>query len=965
MKGLNLFLAACFFVPVLSGAVADTAKNTSRGGISRNTQTTTSARNTTTKQRTTKSDTTQNSISRAVQSRKNVQTQIGRSVFQPRNSSVAARTAALRDTPLSSGTSRLTRTSTSRAATVKTRESVMNRDFTKCKSVFFDCMDEFCANKDAQLKRCACSARTNEFKSTQKSLDSVEDNLLDFSQRLLKVNMDPADAAVINQASEGEEAYYQTKDKTASKKALNDIAKKLTGGFDSAENSTSGLALNWSLNTDSAFDSVDSLTGVATSAKSGTALRNAALPICRDMAAEVCDSDDISLVENSYNMAIEQDCNTVKKAYETKTQTARSKVLESSALLDMTRLSTYQDNNSDDPLQCRAKMLDMLSNTTVCGRDLTQCLDISGRYINPGTGEAFLTPDLVNFSLLITRPTGGNTTWASAPNNASFVSYLNNKKKFLKSATKNCQDIADDIWDDFVEDALAKIKLAQDAKLEEIRQSCTTLLSECLVDANQNLANFDSRALTTFGVVADKTANALCANVKTSCTNILAYNPENPGVPLNQNEWDTGTTQIAATETYHKIMDTCAEVGRGCIINACKSIMGNFGMCESITDSVNRHNILSRAACWPDVMACVNQATPESIQEIRNLLPGTFSPIPEYLYAQIYNHSDIYDSNNTLTVNDICANECSNPNSIGCYRCRIAEQIWGNCQYDPNSNPDSNKILIPTSNYEPTILSWFANNTHTQLDDNSCGISMCPSGTYQFVINSITTCFSKNDVVDCISGNDIRCDNQIPILSSVYNCCPTGQTDTFGNCCINSVATVNVDTSITDTNLLGNHTICSNTASQATLLWHSLEPATGGGQVTYIFCDGQATSRDIDPTPSTPPYTYTTCSGDYIMLHCNLDTYGNISCYYDLPTPLSGNGAQNHFDVNYYISIDAREITADNPNANPNNYCYANNDSKCPNSGNTYICTHNGTDWSTCQTPERQLIDFDRHQSCP
>ena len=97
----------------------------------------------------------------------------------------------------------------------------MTRDFGKCKTVFFDCMDEFCANKDAQLKRCACSTRANEFTATQKSLDNAEDKLLDFSQRLLHVNMDPDDAAVINRASEGEAAYYATADKTASKKTKN------------------------------------------------------------------------------------------------------------------------------------------------------------------------------------------------------------------------------------------------------------------------------------------------------------------------------------------------------------------------------------------------------------------------------------------------------------------------------------------------------------------------------------------------------------------------------------------------------------------------------------------------------------------------------------------------------------------------------------------------------------------------
>ena len=101
--------------------------------------------------------------------------------------------------------------------TTALRDQVLTRNYSKCRTVFNDCMDEFCANKDAQLGRCACSSRVNEFESTKKSLANVEDKLLDFSQRLLTVNLDKEDAMAINQATEGELAYA-TKDTSESKK---------------------------------------------------------------------------------------------------------------------------------------------------------------------------------------------------------------------------------------------------------------------------------------------------------------------------------------------------------------------------------------------------------------------------------------------------------------------------------------------------------------------------------------------------------------------------------------------------------------------------------------------------------------------------------------------------------------------------------------------------------------------------
>ena len=119
-------------------------------------------------------------------------------------------------------------------------------------------MDEFCANKDSQLKRCACSARIHEFDNTKKNLTDIEDKLLDFSQRLLTVSMEKEDAAALYTPTEGELAF-NTPDKSKSKKMLDEIAKKLNNSFDSNEFDQSMNAISLSLNIDSAFDTVDSL----------------------------------------------------------------------------------------------------------------------------------------------------------------------------------------------------------------------------------------------------------------------------------------------------------------------------------------------------------------------------------------------------------------------------------------------------------------------------------------------------------------------------------------------------------------------------------------------------------------------------------------------------------------------------------------------------------------------------------
>ncbi len=721
---------------------------------------------------------------------------------------IVARTATRTPQSLTSTGLRGRATSVSRNATNEgLREQIMSRNFNECKTVYYECMDEFCANKDAQLKRCACSARVNEFDTTKKQLANVEDKLMEFSQRLLTVNLDKEDAAAINIATEGETAF-DIKDKSESKKMLDSIAKKLNTSFDDSNFNQDLAAISLSLNMDAAFDNVDSLAGASTTTKAGTALYTAALPVCREMAAEVCTSQDLSIVESGYQMAIEQDCNTVSKSYQTQVDKAREQVLESSALLDMSRLDIHQKRNSDDILTCKSKMLEMLTDTTVCGTDLIKCLDTTGRYIDPSTGEAFLTVNLIDLNKLIIRPTGGDT-WAKTTGNEKFVSYLNSKKKFLEPAMEKCQDIADTVWDNFMEDALGQIKLAQDKKLEEVRQSCTTLTTQCLADTAESIEEFDARALSTFGVLADKTVNEMCTDVRNACTALLESAPD------ADTDWSTGMTGIATNKTYDTIIQTCTEVGRSCIIQACKSISGNFGLCENIDTSVNRKSIINRTACWGEVVQCIRDAGAESLANIRAEYPlktttiGTGDSKQEYYsfdYNKLYGGSDnkrisyIGTSNNPecntyeseqndgkitgISANciyDICTSECANSDSEDCYICRFAERIWGNCESAPTTRLDMNEhnqIKIPKTGDTDTLLAWFAKNTGTADMPDSCRDTTCGIGFTNYCDKNICSC-KPNNGFDSVG--EYCTSNKMTIDDEITNCCNTNSFN--GNCC--------------------------------------------------------------------------------------------------------------------------------------------------------------------------------------
>lgn len=837
---------------------------------------------------------------------------------QPRTTTTAARTATKSRVAT---TTQKTRART--ATTPATCDDVLNRDFSKCRTVFYDCMDEFCANKDSQLKRCACSSRINEFDGTKKNLANVEEKLLDFSQRLLTVNMDKEDAEALYKPTEGELAYA-AEDTSASKKMLDEIAKKLNTSFNDS-NFDQGLnAISLSLNMDSAFDTVDSMAGASTTAKSGTDLYISALPVCREMAMEVCSSDDLSIAESSYQMAIESDCNTVKKSYQTQVDQAREQVFESGALLDMSRLDIYQKRNSDDILTCKRKMLDMLTDSTVCGTDMGKCLDTTGRYIDPTTGSAFLTTELANLATLITRPDAGQT-WRTAPGNDRFVTFLNSKKKFLEPAMENCQDISNYVWDEFIDDALAQIKLAQDAKLEEVRQSCTTLTTQCLDETYDSITEFDARALSIFGVAADQTVNAMCADVQTACTALM----ETSG---GGTDWNTGMTAIATEKTYETIMQTCREVGRACIIQACTSTSGNFGLCENIDTSINRKSIINRDACWDEVVACVASAGTESLANIQREHPldvikknnnartgntGDQSTeerpnVFRAFYPEMYSINDwnnitlspektttyecIASDQKQQCVHDICKDECTNAPedknehvSTQCYTCRLAERIWGNCEAPPkseltNSNPQDgenakyhNQILTSAD----TLLSWFATNTGTADATDSCRDTSCRPG---YVFSKQGNCVSPDDVDSAGWG----CGNngqQITIYDGFTNCCESGTTDAYGMCCPTTnapQARAHSQSTYFGSNNIHDKKICANQATTANLVVRYTVNDTSYN----LICLGTITWTG-DTDDAYPNGKKVQCSGTLVLI----DNNGHYA------SPVSGTTISSYYNT--------------------------------------------------------------------
>ena len=418
-------------------------------------------------------------------------------------------------------------------------------------------------------------------------------------------------------------------------------------------------------------------------------------------------------------------------------------------------------------------------------------------------------------------------------------------------------------------------------------------------------------------------------------------------------------TEIATDKTYETIMQTCREVGRSCIIQSCKSISGNFGLCENIQTSVNRKAIINRTACWDEVLDCVASAGLDSINNITKLQADIIDASNGSFYTELYGqyqNTDItndelnaeFDSANSCIVGengnciyDICANDCgynpldstySKANSDECQVCRLAEKVWGNCEAHPSTSlqveGSHNKIKMPET--EETLLSWFAKNTNTEDATDSCRDTSCGPG---FIAvwdknSQSSVCVSKANISD--DGEICPLDTfwRVKIDGDLSNCCKNsaeegGYRDGFGNCCLIPTLTESELNGVDMSASSGywNTDRIQELPSQSEAPQGTIDPSKDGGlclpqgakfvaafplsgtyygsstEVGFLFCIGEFSG--VDKETDYPSGKTIKCQGRYIVVTGKSGKY--------MPPLYNVNGSSNMTPTTFYRESEETE----------------------------------------------------------
>lgn len=431
--------------------------------------------------------------------------------------------------------------------------------YESCKSAFFSCMDQFCSLKNDDYRRCSCSDRVDSLDAAREVLIEAGEQLTIFTENLDTVGMTAAQASAMRKESDGERAL--TTDNSASKALLQAIMNAIRGGDTTVGGRYSELnSINLAFDTSIVFGG-DASQLVAT--YNGQKLYSAVYPQCRNAVRSGCTDSALQRAVTAYLMAIEQDCNTVQTAIEQKQKEMKSAVREGSALLDLARVENRQKHNSDDITTCINNVEAAILSEEVCGSNYHKCLD-NGEYIDVATGKPIIgvekfyelgnllkfTPGLDAATQRLSKTTG----------NKVFVNNFEKRtKKFAKPALDKCVEIADTVWEEYLDKAMLAIYYAQQSKVSEIKQGCFDFISQCYTSSNVSITAAMAQLTgdNTVLLQPDRLtlSTQLCQDYITSCDNMFKTD-ENAGIGIIE--------EYVQNQQQEDVLSACRAVVKQC-----------------------------------------------------------------------------------------------------------------------------------------------------------------------------------------------------------------------------------------------------------------------------------------------------------------------------------------------------------------------------------------------------------------
>ena len=563
-------------------------------------------------------------------------------------------------------------------------------------------MDQFCATANDTYRRCICSSRLTEIKKKQLALSDASDQIQDF--RDLNIEAIPKTAAEVNamvNASRGEYTATATKDNSSSAQQLAGISTVLAN-TKSRSLSTSGT-LDIAGDINAIWATTDLASGVNIANLTGEPLYNAVHSQCADLVSAQCgNASTFNMVISAYAMYIENDCSLLSNALDKQKTGTQGDIRETERQMQTARLENYNAHNSTSINDCVAKVRADVTADTACGDDYVHCLDISGLYLNKVTGEPIYSSNFYQLENMVSL-SGDILTNQT---NRMLVAELNRMRVFAEGSLSTCQDLADDVWDEFMRQAITEIYQGQHSRIRQVKDECLDVVNKCYDSQTASLRDFTNTKEQLLLGSQLELSEQLCREKLSTCSNLYGG-----GAAGMQQLIDTMLHDITSQKISQDCLNTLQDYVRTmCAVPSSDTLHSYPYACRVYAPGERQY-----ATIW----RCQNQAVNRRLQQA---LTSTIDEdkIPDYIYSE--------DSHAGYTCNT------KSPDGVrGPVRYTSCNQNSYLSDCDLKGNRDCRDIANPDKNQNPKeyLCDGIKEDSTSPNYCKQCESgSTCPGGTF-------------------------------------------------------------------------------------------------------------------------------------------------------------------------------------------------------------------------------------------
>jgi hypothetical protein len=410
-------------------------------------------------------------------------------------------------------------TNISRAATNTVKTRTFDTNYNSCRDAYFTCMDQFCATQNETYRRCVCSSKLKNIQDQERLLSQTSDSLKDFeSLNIDIVSKTSKEVKAMLSASDGESAIK--KDTSESANTIQNISSVLSSSKQQSLSTQGKLDVAGDIKQ---IWSTTSLIGGSDIADlTGENLFNAVHAQCTEIVADSCKKSDLKMVASAYGMYVENDCAVLENNLKNKKITANSAIRQTRQKMQDARYENYNAHNSESINECIANVRQDLLANNACGQNYVHCLDFSGKYLNINTGEPIYSSEFYQIENQISL--SGDVLKNSQ--NTSFVSALNKKRSFAKKDLDLCQDNADEVWNEFLRQAIVEIYQQQQERVKTVKEECLQVVNECYLKQSSQLKQLTNDSSKINPGQTLELSEEMCADKLDACSNLYGGSSE-------------------------------------------------------------------------------------------------------------------------------------------------------------------------------------------------------------------------------------------------------------------------------------------------------------------------------------------------------------------------------------------------------------------------------------------------------